>query len=76
MSQEFDNKVLDLVKQKGFYPYEYLRDFEKLKKKETFYSSLIGKKVSRKEYKYVPQIWDKFKMKMMKDYHDLYLKCD
>ena len=41
-----------------------------------FYSSLIGKKVSRKEYKYVLKIWDKFKMKMMKDYHDLYLKCD
>ena len=47
-----------------------------MKKKETFYSSLIGKKVSRKEYKYVLKIWDKFKMKMMKDYHDLYLKCD
>ena len=76
MSQEFDNKVLDLVKQKGFYPYEYLRDFEKFKKKETFYSSSIGKKVSHKEYKYVLKIWDKFKMKMMKDYHDLYLKCD
>ena len=23
LSQEFDNTVLDLVKQKGFYPYEY-----------------------------------------------------
>ena len=27
LSQEFDNKVLDLVKQKGFYPYEYMSDF-------------------------------------------------
>ena len=24
LSQEFDNNVLDLVKQKGFYPYEYM----------------------------------------------------
>ena len=24
LSQEFDNSVLDLVKQKGFYPYEYM----------------------------------------------------
>ena len=33
MSQEFDdnNNVLDLVKQKEFYPYEYMRDFEKFK---------------------------------------------
>ena len=30
-SQEFDNNVLHLVKQKGFYPYEYVNDFEKFK---------------------------------------------
>ena len=30
-SQEFDNNILDLVKQKGFYPYEYTSDFEKFK---------------------------------------------
>ena len=29
LSQEFDNKVLDLVKQKRFYPYEHMSDFEK-----------------------------------------------
>ena len=28
LSQEFDN-ILDLVKQKGFYPYEYMSDSEK-----------------------------------------------
>ena len=48
MSQEFDNNVLDLVKQKGFYPHEYISDFEKFKEelhsKEKFYSSLTGKK--------------------------------
>ena len=31
LSQEFDNNVLDLVKQKGFYPYDYMNDFEKFK---------------------------------------------
>ena len=48
LSQEFDNNVLDLVKQKGFYPYEYMSDFgkfkEKLPSKENFYSSLTGKR--------------------------------
>ena len=33
LSQEFDNNVLDLVKQKGFYPYEYVSHFEKFKEK-------------------------------------------
>ena len=41
-SQEFENNVLDLVKQKGFYPFEYMSDFEKFKEelssKEKFYS--------------------------------------
>ena len=42
LSQEFDNNALHLVKQKGFYPYEYMRDFKKfeeqLPSKEKFYS--------------------------------------
>ena len=48
MSQEFDNNVLDLVKQKGFYQCEYMSDFEKFKEElsseEKFHSSLTDKK--------------------------------
>ena len=47
LSQEFDSRVLDLVKQKRFYPYEYLSGFEKFKEelpsKEKFHSLLTGK---------------------------------
>ena len=28
-----------------------------------------------KEYKYILKVWNKFEMKAMKDYYDLYLKC-
>ena len=31
LSQEFDCKVLHLVKQKWFYPYKYISGFEKFK---------------------------------------------
>ena len=31
LSQEFDNNVLDLVKQKAFYHYEYVTDLKSLK---------------------------------------------
>ena len=31
LNQEFDNDVLDLLKQKGFYPYEYKSDLDKFK---------------------------------------------
>ena len=50
MSQEFDNRVLDLGKQKGFYSYECTGDFEKLKEeltcKEKIYSLLTDRKIS------------------------------
>ena len=83
MSQEFDSKVLDLVKQKGFYPYEYMNNFgkfrEKFPSKEKLYSLLTGKNISDKEYVHVRKVWEKFKMKMkveMKNYQDFYLKYD
>ena len=31
LKQEFDNNDLDIAKQKEFYPYEYMNDFEKFK---------------------------------------------
>ena len=31
LSQEFDKNELDLVKQRGFYPYEYMSQFENFK---------------------------------------------
>ena len=80
LSQEFDNEILDLVNQKGFYPYEYMTDFKKFKEqlpiKWKFYSSLIGKKISNKEFDHALKVWNKFERKTMKDYYDLYLKCD
>ena len=57
-----------------------MSDFEKFKEKlpdkEKSYSSITGEKINDKEYKHVLNVWNKFKMKTMKDYHDLYLKCD
>ena len=80
MSQEFDNNILDLVKQKRFSLSEYMSDFgkfeEELPSKEKFYISMTKKKVTDKEYAHVLKVWNKFDMKTMKDYHDLYLKCD
>ena len=69
-SQKFDSEVLDLVKQKGFYPYEYMCDFENfyetLPDKNEFYSSLIGKRINNKKYQQVLKVWNKFQMKTMK----------
>ena len=80
LREEFDNNVLDLVKQKEFYPYEYMSDFKKFKEqlpsKEKFYSLVTGKKICNKECEHILMVWNKLEMKTMKDYHDLYLKSD
>ena len=53
LSQGFHNDVLDLIKQKRFYRYEYMSDFEKFKKelfKEEFYSSVTDRETTDKKY--------------------------
>ena len=67
LSQEFDNNVLHLVKQKGFYPYEYMTDFKKFKEelpsKEKFYSSLTDRKIADKECEHVLNVCNNLKQK-------------
>ena len=45
---------------------------EQLPSKEKFYSLLTAKK----EYEHFFNVLNKFEMKTMKGYHNLYLKCD
>ena len=68
MSQEFNSNVLDLVKQKIFYPYEYMSDFQKFKEvpsKEKFYSSLTVE-----EYEHVLKVWNILKQQSHKKRKD------
>ena len=57
-----------------------MSDFEKFKEqlrsKEKCYSSLTGRVNSDKEYDHILKVWNRFGMKTMKDYHDLFLKCN
>ena len=72
-SQVSDSEVLDLVKQKRFYPYEYMWDFgkfnEPLPSENDFYSSLSDKGTTEGEYQYFLKVWNKFEMETMKYYH-------
>ena len=71
----------ELIKQKGFYPYEYMDTEEKLNDtklppREAFYSKLSGKDISKKDYKHACNVWNTFNMKTFKEYHELYNKTD
>ena len=71
----------ELLKQKGFYPYEYMNTEEKFKDKElpprkAFYSKLSGRGITEKDYKHAWNVWNTFNMKTFKDYHELYNDSD
>ena len=92
LTEEFGSKNLELLKQKGVYPYEYIDSFkrfneEKLPDKECFYRSVKAEKtgengkklddhINDKEYLMCKKIWKEFGIKNMGDYHDHYLKKD
>ena len=82
--EEVGSENIDILKQKGAYPYEYMKclkrfNEEKLPARKHFYSSIKDGKigddgkisdgqVSIKDYLMCEKIWDKFKMKNMGDY--------
>ena len=88
--EEFGSENLELLKQKGTYPYEYMNSFERLNEEKLlaikyFYSSTKDEKIgddgkisvghiSVKNYLICEKTWDKFEMKNMSDYHDHFLE--
>ena len=79
--QEFQDEQLNLMKQKGIYPYDYMDSFDRfnetqLPEKQDFYSILNNDHISDEQYKHAQNVWDTFNLKTMGDYHDLYLKSD
>ena len=77
----FSKEQAELLKQKGFYPYEYMDSIEKLKEtkpppQKAFYSKLSGKGITEKDYKHVLNVWESFNMKTFYEYHKLYNLTD
>ena len=73
-----NNKILNLIKQQGVYPYDYMNSFEKfeeteLPSKDKFYCIL---NVSEEQYKQVKNVWKTCKIENLHEYHDLYLLTD
>ena len=75
LSQEFDKNKLDLVK--DFILMNIWLILKSLKKNyQAKKSSIVRsqvKKIRDKEYHHVINVWNKFEMKTLKEYHDLYL---
>ena len=81
LSEEFSRDFLELVKQKGVFPYEHMDSFkkffeDKLPDRCEFFNSLKDECFSEKDYSHAINVWNTFKINAMDDYHDLYLKTD
>ena len=76
-----DNKYINLLKQKGVYPYEYIDSIEKLNETqlppiEAFYSTLKQETITEEEYQHAQNVWNTFNCQTLLDYHKLYLQVD
>ena len=74
------NKFILLLR-KGVYPYEYMDNWERfdetsLPNKESFYSSLNMENIDDIDYRHGNNVFKRFKVKNLGEYHDLSLQID
>ena len=79
-SSERINKFLLLLR-KGVYPYEHMDNWERfnetsLPSKESFYSNLNMEDIDDIDYRHGNNVFNKFKLNNLGDYHDLYVQSD
>ena len=72
------NKFITLLR-KGAYPYEYMDEWSKsdekeLPCKESFYRNLTMEDIIDTDYKHANNVFEKFNLNNLGDYHDLYVK--
>ena len=66
---------------KGVYPYEYMDNWERfnetsLPSKESFYSNLNMENIKDIDYRHGNNVFNKFKLNNLGEYHDLYVESD
>ena len=76
-----DDEDLDMLTDKGVYPYGYVNNWERfndteLPTKEYIYSKLYDAHISDDDYERAKHVWERFRIKDMGGYRDLYLKTD
>ena len=81
LKNSYNEEQNDLLLSKGVYPYEYMDSMKKFNETklpniEAFYSHLSEGGITEQEYEHATNVWNKFNIKNMGEYHDLYLKTD
>jgi hypothetical protein len=71
-----NDEDLDLLTDKGVYPYDYFTSFDKFRErqlppKEKFYSNLTESNIEDDEYERALKLWEHFGIRNLGQYHDL-----
>ena len=74
------NKFILLLR-KGVYPYEHMDNWERfdetsLPNKESFYSNLNMENIDDIDYRHGNNVFERFKLKNLVEYHNLYVQSD
>ena len=74
------NKFIMLLR-KSVYPYEYIDEWDKLNEKvlpgeDSFYSNLTLENISETDYAHANNVFKKFNINNLGEYHDLYVRSD
>ena len=70
-----------MLLRKGVYPYEYIDEWDKFNEKvlpgkESFYSNLTLGNISEIDYAHANNVFKKFNINNLGEYHDLYIRSD
>ena len=70
-----------MLLRKGVYPYEYIDEWDKFNEKvlpgkESFYSNITLENISEIDYAHATNVFKKFNINNLGEYHDLYVRSD
>lgn len=79
--KKYTPDLLQMLERKGVFPYDYIDGIHRLYEttlptSEQFYNQLNDEHISEADYKFACRVWEKFQIKTLGEYSDLYLKTD
>ena len=79
--EDYSELQYDLLTRKGVYPYEYVNSWDRFNETQlppidVFYSNLTMSSISEEDYQHAQRVWKEFGIRVLGDYHDLYLRTD
>lgn len=77
----YSDEMFTLLNRKVPFPYDYIDKYETLEElslpsKEFFHSMLTESDITEKDYIHAQNVWEKFGIRTLGEYSDLYLKTD